>query len=87
MAQEECGLSREDMVEALLVILREEELLKTRYLLEGSLIELIVPTRYPLILIQELFLLGRWDQMDEWLAKAGSNSSTHFLLHLLKVSR
>jgi len=69
LAQEECGSSREDVVEALLVILREEELLKTRY---------------PLILIQELFLLGRWNQMDEWLAKAGSNSSTHFLLHLLK---
>ena len=31
LAQEECGSSREDVVEALLVILREEELLKTRY--------------------------------------------------------
>ena len=32
LAQEECGSPREDVVEALLVILREEELLKTRYL-------------------------------------------------------
>ena len=31
LAQEECGSSREDVVEDLLVILREEELLKTRY--------------------------------------------------------
>ena len=41
--------------------------------------------RFPIILIQELFLLGRWDQMDEWLKKAQNNASTHFLLHLLKV--
>ena len=41
--------------------------------------------RFPLILIQELFLLGRWDQMGEWLNKAQNNASTHFLLHLLKV--
>ena len=41
--------------------------------------------RFPLILIQELFLLGRWDQLDGWLNKAQNNASTHFLLHLLKV--
>merc|ERR1712037_558574 len=58
-----------DVVEAMLVVMREEEMLKTRY---------------PIILIQELFLLGRWDQMDEWLKKAQNNASTHFLLHLLK---
>ena len=44
-----------------------------------------ITIRYPLILIQELFLLGRWDLMDEWLSKAQNNASSHFLLHLLKV--
>ena len=44
-----------------------------------------IATRYPLILIQELFLLGRWDLMDKWLTKAQNNASSHFLLHLLKV--
>ena len=44
-----------------------------------------ITIRYPLILIQELFLLGRWDLMDEWLTRAQNNASSHFLLHLLKV--
>ena len=31
LAQDECNGSREDVVEAMLVVMREEEMLKTRY--------------------------------------------------------
>ena len=95
LAQDECNGSREDVVEAMLVVMREEEMLKTRYmyLLRIDKIQvcphlyfMMSPFfRFPIILIQELFLLGRWDEMDEWLRKAQNNASTHFLLHLLKV--
>ena len=79
----------------MLVVMREEEMMKTRYIyllridktqVRPRLYFMMSPfLRYPIILIQELFLLGLWDQMDEWLKKAQSNASTHFLLHLLKV--